>query len=347
MPQFSSHLPFTRIRLSFVKLVAKVVAFLIFLNTSGFSVAQEATVPGTSKVLRSKVLDSPPSLLKGDTTLPDALYLRNEQGEPIFIPQLRYAEFERYLKDRSGVGQVDIPNAIIDSISVSGVVREGYAELVVTLSMSVTEATKSAVRIPLSIKNMNWVSRPKTTGGKTNIVVAGTRDEGLTWWVEPDGSESYTLSLNAVVKTEQSFSETSLRLELPESASHIELELPGRDLNVQWLGASGDVFQTEVLKKSTQAIVRGRGGIGTLVWRDQVSSRDRGAVEVDSATRVLRSSDGKEYFGTTRLRIVADNRVGPRAYHPVTGKCKVESVGDQQCFIALDLGSVATGQAAR
>ncbi len=280
--------------------------------TGGISLSQDEPGPDKSQELRFQVLDSPPSVLKGDTTLPDALYLRNDKGEPIFIPKVRYAEFERYLKDRAGIGQLDVPTAIIDSIEVVGNIREGFAELNVSLTMSVTESTGQLIRMPLSLKNMNWVSQPKTEGGKTNLVVPGTQDEGLIWYVEPDGSEKYTLSLDSVVKTEQAFSESSLRLELPESAAQLKLDIPGRDLNVQWIGASGEVFQTEVLNESTRARIRGRGGIGTLVWRDQLSSRDLGSVEVDTTTRVLRSNDGKESIGQTRLRIVADNRVGPR-----------------------------------
>ncbi len=261
---------------------------------------------------RVGILDSPISFLQGDSILPDAIYLRNENGDPIFVPKVRYADFERYLKERTGVNKLDFPTAILESIDVRGVILDGYAELKIDLSMSMNSPSKELIRLPLSMRNMNWVSRPKTVGGKSNIVVAGSEDEGLTWWIEPDGSPKYTLSLEAVAKTEQSFSESSLRLELPESASKIHLEVPGSDLSIQWMGATGEVLQTQVANGTTQAVIRGRGGIGTLVWRDQISSRDLGAVEVDSSTRLLRNDDGKEYRGETRLRIVSDNRVGPR-----------------------------------
>ena len=278
----------------------------------GNAIAQEDPDPPKPDGSRFQILDTPISILQADTTLPDAIYLRRENGEPIFIPKVPYAEFERYLRERSGVRQIDLPSALLESIDVTGAIREGYAELKIELSMVVTDPSSTLVRLPLSMKNMNWVNPPKSAGGKSSYVVPGSDGEGLIWCVEPDGSAKYSLSLEAVVKVEQSFSESSLRLELPESATQIKLDIPGSALNIQWLGAVGEVLQSKALNNRTNAIVRGRGGIGTFVWRDQMTSRDLGAVEVDSVTRLLRSIDGKEYRGATRLRIVSDNRVGPR-----------------------------------
>gem|GEM_PF-5459518 len=302
---------FTRFCASLLKLYVLGALLTIYLLGPSRAIAQDGDSPPSAERTRSKAPYSS-SILQGDTTLPDALYLRNENGDPIFIPQVRYEEFERYLKERSGLKQVDLPPALLESIDVKGVIYDGYAQLNIELSMTITDASATLVRLPLSMRNMNWLGLPKTSGGKSSIVVAGSDDEGVIWRVEPDGSTKYTLALEAVLKTEQSFSESSLRLELPPSASHIQLEVPGSDLNLQWLGATGEVLQKKVLANSTQADIRGRGGIGTLVWSDQIVSRDLGAVEVDSTTRLVRSQDGKLYRGSTLLRIVSDKRIGPR-----------------------------------
>ncbi|MFN9916147.1 MAG: hypothetical protein ACK53L_26390, partial [Pirellulaceae bacterium] len=104
---------------------------------------------------------------------------------------------------------------------------------------------------------MNWTALPRGQGGKKNLVLASVDDGGLEWLVEPDGSTSYALQLESVVKVEQLYTESSLRLELPDVATSISLDLPGDNLQVQWEGAVGEVLETEVVGDKTAVTVRG------------------------------------------------------------------------------------------
>jgi hypothetical protein len=268
--------------------------------------------PEAAWLRRMQLLDQPPMQLPGGDRLPDAVFLRDQANQPIFIPRVRYEEFEAYLRERALGKANDLPQALLESLRIRGVVFRDYAQLQLELSMSVTDSTARLVRLPLRLQGMNWTSVPRGQGGKKNLVVASADDGGLEWLVEPDGSNSYALQLESVVKVEQLFTESWVRLELPEVATSISLDLPGDNLQVQWEGAVGEVLETEAVGGKTAVTVRGRGGVASLRWSDRALQDRLGAVEVESDTRLVLQEDGKSFRGLSRIRVVADGRHGAR-----------------------------------
>jgi hypothetical protein len=270
--------------------------------------------PEAAWLRRMQLLDQPPLQLPGGDRLPDAVFLRDQANQPIFIPRVRYEEFEAYLRERALGKANDLPQALLESLRIRGAVFRDYAQLQVELSMSVTDNAARLVRLPLGLQGMNWTALPRGQGGKKNLVLASVDDGGLEWLVEPDGSTSYALQLESVVKVEQLYTESSLRLELPDVATSISLDLPGDNLQVQWEGAVGEVLETEVVGDKTAVTVRGRGGVASLRWSDRAVQDRLGAVEVESDTRLVLQEDGKSFRGLSRIRVVADGRHGAREW---------------------------------
>jgi len=77
-------------------------------KTNLFSVPDDLPVTGIQSVL-------------GDQAFrPDAIYLRRENGDAVFVPQLRYEDFERYLNQQTSQSPSNVPAAVFESISATG-----------------------------------------------------------------------------------------------------------------------------------------------------------------------------------------------------------------------------------
>ncbi len=194
---------------------------------------------------RAAVLESPPPDFQKHSSLPDAVYLRNEKGAPIFIPRARYEDFEQYLDQRSGSSANSVPTAILESTSVQGTVRNELAEFKISLVMTVTDPDAAVVRLPLNLAGLQLTAPPKTVGGKRSLIVISDSSSEMVWWLEPDGSKKYRAELKAVSRVEQTPAESSIRFELPTSAVTIDVEIPNNPTALRWSGATGEVIESK------------------------------------------------------------------------------------------------------
>ncbi len=261
----------------------------------------------------SQVLASPPELFQQDATLPDAIYLRDEKNRTIFVPKLKYEDFEAFLRERSGAKISHLPVGMLEGLTIQGKVTDGTAELKLHFTMSVTDASAKIVQVPLGLQRLNWTKPAVGQGGRRNIVIAKNESEGVVWVVEPDGSDKYFLDMEAVLRVDTNFSESSLRLSLPECSTLIKIDLPRDDIDVEWSGSSGEVLEKEKESGNTRAIVHGRGA-GKLVWRDRANVGGLHSFELDSYTRLAIMADDSAIRASTRLRFSSSDRSGPREF---------------------------------
>jgi hypothetical protein len=261
----------------------------------------------------SRILKSPPELFQGDATLPDAIYLRDEKNRSIFVPKLKYEDFEAYLRERSGAKISNLPVALLEGLIINGKVKDGIAELKLQFTMSVTDPSVKIVQVPLGLQKLNWTKTAVGSGGKRSLVITKNESEGAVWVVEPDGSEKYRLDMEAVLRVDTTFSESSLRLSLPECSTLIKIDLPSAELDVEWIGSSGEVLEKEKNSGNTRAIVRGRGA-GKLVWREHANVSGLNTYELDSYTRLGILANDSTIRATTRMRFSSTDRNGPREF---------------------------------
>jgi hypothetical protein len=260
-----------------------------------------------------RLLDSPPALFENDSKLPDAIFLRDENNRPIFVPKARYADFEKYMRDRTGAMPSDFPSAILEELTIDAKVESTFVSLKLELTMSPTDASSSFIRLPLGFQQMNWTKPAIAIGGKRSFTTSTSEEEGLVWFVEPDGSAKYKLQMEAVLPVVANAIDSMVNFNLPETVSRIGVSIPGDDWSFTWVGLGGEVIERKSVEGTTRAVVRGRGGNGRLLWRSANAGMDPGALEVESMTQLLIGADDRTLQGSTILRVVADSRTIDRS----------------------------------
>ena len=256
------------------------------------------------------------SILGEESRRPDAVYLRRENGEAVFVPQIRYQEFERYLLQQTSKNATEVPAAMLESVSVTGAIRDGYADLQIECQAAIAETETKIVELNLGLGNCNIQGIPKTEGGKRSLLYPSKNSLSLIWAIQPDGSKTYTIRIEVLVKVERVGLDSSMRLETPIGPTKIDLQIPSNAnspaANIQWVGVNSEVLETRVENDLVRAIVTGRGGTGLLNWNEGYNQPSLGSVEAETDTRFLLNRQSLRWDVVTKLRVRTTNRVGPQ-----------------------------------
>ncbi|MCY2974433.1 MAG: hypothetical protein NTW52_07160 [Planctomycetota bacterium] len=266
------------------------------------------------------------SVLGEQANRPDAVYLRRENGDSVFVPQLRYEEFERYLNQQTSQTPSDLPVAVFEAISATGEIRDGFAQLKIDCKVTITDAAKKVVEIELGLSNCNIQRVPKTVGGQKSLLYpnkngANTNNlkkngDGFIWAIQPDGSNFYSIQIDALVKLDRVGLDSSLRFELPSGPTRIELKIPSNAnrpaANLQWSGNSGEVLQSTDQPPFVKANITGRGGSGLLTWNEGLEQPSLGVIEAESDTRFLLNRQSLRWDVASKIRLRSTGRRGPQ-----------------------------------
>lgn len=266
------------------------------------------------------------SVLGEQSNRPDAVYLRRENGDAIFVPQLRYEEFERYLNQQTSQSPSDLPVAVFEAISAIGEIREGFAQLKIECKVTLTDAAKKVVEIELGLSNCNIQRAPKTVGGQKSFLYPNKNEpnnnglknkgDGFIWVIQPDSSSSYSIQIDALVKVDRVGLDSSLRFELPSGPTRIELKIPSNAnrpaANLQWSGNTGEVLQSTDQLPFVKANITGRGGSGLLTWNEGLEQPSLGVIEAESDTRFLLNRQSVRWDVASKIRLRSTGRRGPQ-----------------------------------
>lgn len=267
------------------------------------------------------------SVLGEQSNRPDAVYLRRENGDAVFVPQLRYEQFERYLNQQTSQSPSDLPVAVFEAISATGEIREGFAQLKIECKVTITDAVKKVVEIELGLGNCNIQRVPKTVGGQKSLLYPNknrpnnnnglkNNDEGFIWAIQPDGSNLYSIQIEALVKVDRVGLDSSLRLDLPPGPTRIELKIPSNAnrpaANLQWSGNSSEVLQSTDQPPFVKANITGRGGSGLLTWNEGLEQPSLGVIEAESDTRFVLNRQSLRWDVGSKIRLRSTGRRGPQ-----------------------------------
>jgi len=273
-------------------------------KTNLFSVPDKLPVTGIQSVLGEQA------------SRPDAVYLRRENGDAVFVPQLRYEDFERYLNQQTSQSPSDVPVAVFEAISATGEIREGFAEVQIECKVTIADQVKNTVEIELGLGNCNIQRSPKTSGGQKSLLYPNKNGNGFTWAIQPDGSSQYSIRIESLVKVDRVGLDSSLRLELPSGPTQIEFKIPSNAnrpaANLQWSGNSGEILQSTDQPPFVKASITGRGGSGSLSWNEGLEQPSLGVIEAESDTRFLLNRQSLRWDVASKVRLRSTGRRGPQ-----------------------------------
>jgi hypothetical protein len=286
-------LPFSQLHRAFAK------AFGFASIVLGLALVHAQDDPAKAK---RDIPEKTPDVLGSGAIKPDAIYLRNAEGDLIFVPSQRYEDFAQYLRDRALKEAPNLPSYAVDLLRCEIVAHNGFADVDLRLTAQVANPAIQVVQIPLAMSNMNIVEPPEMRGGQNSFVKLSS-DGNYSWWIIPDQSKTYELHIKAVVKLTMQASRKNLRLELPQVTSQIRLTVPGTGQEIQLVGTGTEVLENEPSPDSTIANIRGQGGIVNIAWKEPASTVDASSLEVDSVNRLAVTDQSRTWKGSTLFKV--------------------------------------------
>lgn len=227
-----------------------------------------------------------PSALDKGVVKPDAFYLRDSGGNYIFVPNLRYEEFERLLRSQKPLLDPQLPSYQILSWEMAGEAQEEFANWDVTIVVRLSSAAAAAVAIPVGLSDWHLSANPEFAGEGEHLLELMSSAAGYQWWIKGTGNSEHTLKLRLVSKITQTAERSSVKTSLPAAPIRIRLRTNGGDLRPEIEGQSGIVIASEPIENNKLEFrYETSGGNQTLQWRRGGESARSYVIECKSSTR--------------------------------------------------------------
>jgi len=227
-----------------------------------------------------------PSALDKGVVKPDAFYLRDSGGNYIFVPNLRYEEFERLLRSQKPLLDPQLPSYQILSWEMVGETQEEFASWDVTVVVRLSSAASAAVAIPVGLSDWHLSANPEFVGEGEHLLELMSSTAGYQWWIKGTSNSEHSLKLRLVSKITQTAERSSVKTSLPAAPIRIRLKTNGRDLRPEIEGQSGIVIASEPLENNKLEFrYETSGGNQTLQWRRGGEGVRSYVIECKSSTR--------------------------------------------------------------
>jgi hypothetical protein len=240
---------------------------------------------------------------------PDVVFLKNEQGEQILVPRVRYEEFEKYLQSSSEL-MAENGNVALTGAQLDIQVDEKLAKIRATLSCMVIAPTSKWTLLPINLGSIQVV--PEESEQASRVGMASTRN-GYVWRLPPSQSGVQKLAMAAAAKIGNSNQVESLRLELPNTSTTITLVLPKGEWDVSASGNGTEVVEPMVRDGKQQYRILTSGGNVEIQWVRNANSDGVLGTEVLSQNRFVSSKLGL-FAINSRFTFRGPKRLGGRRF---------------------------------
>lgn len=242
-----------------------------------------AQPPTTNPGLPERV----PSALDKGVVKPDAFYLRDSGGNYIFVPNLRYEEFERLLRSQKPLLDPQLPTHQVLSWDIDGTVEGDLVRWNVSISVRLSSAATGAVAIPIGLTEWHLTATPEFSGEGEHLLELMSATAGYQWWIKGNADSEHTLKLQMISKATETIDRLSVKTSLPAAPIKIRLSVSGVDLRPEIEGQPGIVIASRPLENNrTEFSYETSGGNQNLQWRRGSEKSRAYALECQSSTRV-------------------------------------------------------------
>lgn len=260
---------------------------------------------------RPNIPDRLPIILEDGSIKPDAIYLRDQLGNPIYVPRQRYEEFEQYQREKLAQATIKTPDYLLEQVQGELAVEGEIARCSWIFRLKPLNPSIPVLRIDLGLKEQNTVGSAQISGGQVNALRPITTG-GYEWWIQVDGSPNYEIRFQTTAKVVRESNGQSLKLDLPNSPTELQWKhsLDGQQVSV--LGGGSATIEPEEREGVRYSKIRSAGGRQVLVWRSPSVDSIQEALEAESTTRLTISNPSPLAIGSTRIQFKPTRRKAVR-----------------------------------
>ena len=271
---------------------------------------------------------NPTNPIRPDGTIqPDAYYLRDKFGQPIYIPRVAYEEFAEHLRQKKNNSEGSAIAAVIQDTQGEIRVAEGLAQMELRLTAQLLDSSVLPIRIPIGLRTCDVrlaansdaangfvkiatpESRRSGTSANTSVNSSAGLKDGYEWWITDVERDRVTLEILATVKVEGTSEKQWIDFELPAARTNLMLIVGEPDLDVQLIeGVPASTVRIESTESSTRADFVTVGGRLMIAWQNRQSRARLSTVEAAANTKFTMSSSERM---RGRTEFVFDSTVAP------------------------------------
>lgn len=256
---------------------------------------------------------------------PDLVLLKNEKGESILVPKVRYEEFERFLKASSDVSTES--QAVLETLSLDVRIVGGIAQLQGTAKARLNSPRRRWSSLPLALGSLQML--PPEDNSPFAIGLASTTT-GYQWKLEPSEAVERNLTFRAVANVQSSVQSNQIRIDLPLATSVVDLHLPEGEWDLNVTGAGSEVVEPiPGAAPFANYRVRASGGSIDLVWSRRAASDSVQSTEGVSVTKFTQAPGNAKFDANSRITLRGPKRLGGRQFViklPAGGRLRESSV---------------------
>ncbi len=251
---------------------------------------------------------------------PDAIIMRNGMGESIFVPKLRFEDFERFLSSEKDIPAISSLEKL-ERMEVSVAIDQAIARLKVNLEANLSESNRSWLSIPIGLGAVQVTPSLRKSddeaGGTLEFPKIRISDDssGYIWRLAPGDQGQRSLQFEAACNLRTSPQEQSLRLDLPSVPTAVRFELPIGNWELNVVGKGTEVVEPfRDTDSHSVAIAHISGGSTTFSWTKKSVADQVQAIEVESQTKYLPLTEAGEFRAVANLAIRGPKTLGGRRF---------------------------------
>lgn len=241
---------------------------------------------------------------------PDLVLLKNEKGESVLVPKVRFEEFERFLK-ASNEATAD-SQAILETLNLDLQIDENVAKIRGLAKARLTTPNRKWGSVPLALGAIQMLPPEDNSPFAIGLASVAT---GYQWRLEPSDLLERSLSFQAVAKVQTTVQSSQVRLDLPTATAVVDVHLPEGEWDLNVTGAGSEVVEPiPGAAPFTHYRIRASGGSIDLIWTRRAASDSVQATEAISVTKFTQSPGSPKFDASSRITIRGPKRLGGRQF---------------------------------
>ena len=249
--------------------------------------------------------------------LPDIILMRNEAGEEILVPKVRYEDFEKFLQQQAASQTAAGNKENLDRIEIGISVENNVAKLRVEAETRLRETSSRWKSIPIGLGLTQIVPTVSMVESEPQFpsIRMSNENSGYEWLIAPGEERSRRLSFESLCNVQTNGQTQSIRLDLPMSPSIVKLNLPRAQWDLTVTGSGSEVVEPfREVQSMSQALVRASGGTIVLSWSKKTAQERVQAIEVLSQTKFLPALDSTVFRASSSMVMRGPKSLGGRRF---------------------------------
>lgn len=163
---------------------------------------------------------------------PLMFYLRNENGDLVYVPDFSFERWERLVRIARNLSDPERPGFVIEEMRAEGIARDKWVDLDITFTIRRRESVESAdddswICVPLRLNSAVLRETPQFQSSGKHFLTFDDEQDGYQCWIQAAPDTTHTIQLPLSVPLDTTAGENLFRLQAPlPLASHLSFRVP-------------------------------------------------------------------------------------------------------------------------